>query len=638
MRLKLATQLHLGFAAAVLLALAITGMAWWITLNYEHDVEVEHQKVLGATIALAEAESALWQLRYGLPQFMVGDTAERRRILAEEPRWYEIIEARLETYARQTTAEHHQPQRQALAELRAEYQRYKEARPKFFELYQAGRVEEAARWRALTTTPYGAATVKALGRQIALERAHAEAEAREESETLATIRIMLAFLTGALLLFLAFGYAFALRALRPIRALQMQAEQVVREQLGEELDPLDHGNEIATLVASVQRMSERFTVHAAEMARAEAALRREHEALDRMVAERTVALESANRELDLRHHRSQLLTEMTGLLQTVRDLDEAAQVLPRFLEPLFEPNAGALYVIKSSLNYLDLLVRWGQMPFAPTFETTNCWGLRRGQPYLVEHADGALVCAHADAGARATLCVPMVAEGATLGLLHLVWAQPLTDAAAAQAWRAHTQRVAEQLGLALANLRLRAQLRDQSIRDIQTGLYNRRFLEESLPRDLARAEREKYPVAVFMLDVDHFKKFNDTYGHEAGDAVLHALGRVLSESVRVGDLACRFGGEEFTVALPRVSPEQARDWAERFMQRVRGMEVKAGGLSLPGVTVSMGLAFAPEHGADPETVIQAADLALYEAKRGGRDRLVVYASASPSKTADQGAP
>ena len=361
----------------------------------------------------------------------------------------------------------------------------------------------------------------------------------------------------------------------------------------------------------------------------------------KMVERTNQALETSNRALDMRHRRSQLLTEMTGLLQSVRDLNEAGQVLPRFLEPLFAPNTGALYVITSSLNYLDQLACWGKIPLAPTFEISDCWGLRRGQPYLVEQSDSALVCPHVAAtraGQAATLCVPMMAEGAALGLLHLACEQPLPDAATAQAWREHAQRVAEQLGLALANLKLRKQLRDQSIRDILTGLHNRRYLEESLPRELARAEREKYPVAVFMLDVDHFKMFNDSYGHEAGDAVLHALGRVLNESVRAGDLACRFGGEELTVALPRVSPDQAREWAARVMQRVRSMEVSVGGQSLPAITVSIGLAFSPEHGTDPETVIQAADLALYEAKRAGRDRLVVFVTTAPGQKTDQGTP
>lgn len=418
------------------------------------------------------------------------------------------------------------------------------------------------------------------------------------------------------------GLRLARAQVQPIEQLVGAVRRIGSGDIGARVDIHSSNDEIEHLAQAFNTMA--------------AALGRERQ----MVEQTNQSLEISNRALDMRHRRSQLLTEMTGLLQAVRDLDEAAQVLPRFLEPLFAPNTGALYVIASSLNYLEQLVCWGKIPLAPTFEIVDCWGLRRGQPYLVELSTSALVCPHVGATSAVhttTLCIPMMAEGATLGLLHLACAQPLPDAATAQAWREHAQRVAEQLGLALANLKLRKQLRDQSIRDILTGLHNRRYLEESLPRELARAEREKYPVAVFMLDVDHFKMFNDSYGHEAGDAVLHALGRVLNESVRVGDLACRFGGEELTVALPRVAPEQAREWAARVMQRVRDTEVKVGGRSLPAVTVSVGLAFAPEHGTDLETVIQAADLALYEAKRSGRDRLVMYVP-SPNKTTDQGTP
>lgn len=325
---------------------------------------------------------------------------------------------------------------------------------------------------------------------------------------------------------------------------------------------------------------------------------------------------------------------MTGLLQSARHIEEAAQILPQFLKPLFALNSGALYLIKSSHNYLDLLTSWGEIPFRETFEIGECWGLRRGQPYLAERLDSALVCPHVhiSGDSHATLCVPIMAEAETLGLLHLVCTAPVTGTA--QTWIEHAQHITEQLGLALANLKLRTQLRDQSIRDIQTGLHNRRYLEESLPRELARAEREKYPVAVFMLDVDHFKKFNDAHGHEAGDAVLHALGRTLGESVRAGDLACRFGGEEFTVALPQTTLAQASDWAERLMHQVRRMEVKTSGQLLPAVTVSIGLAFYPEHGSNHETVIQAADLALYEAKHKGRDRLIVYGTSISEKKSD----
>jgi len=171
--------------------------------------------------------------------------------------------------------------------------------------------------------------------------------------------------------------------------------------------------------------------------------------------------------------------------------------------------------------------------------------------------------------------------------------------------------LAAQVGMALANLRLRETLHQQSIRDALTGLYNRRYLEGALP------------LAVFMLDVDHFKNFNDTWGHDAGDAVLRALGHALRDNCRQADIACRFGGEEFTLVLPDADLPAAREWAERLMQRVRTMEVKAGGQSLPKITVSMGLALLPADGDDAETLLQAADLALYDAKHAGRDRLVV---------------
>lgn len=189
--------------------------------------------------------------------------------------------------------------------------------------------------------------------------------------------------------------------------------------------------------------------------------------------------------------------------------------------------------------------------------------------------------------------------------------------------------VAAQVGMALANLRLRDSLHQQSIRDALTGLYNRRYLEGTLPREISRALRGNRPLAVFMLDVDHFKKFNDTYGHDAGDAVLKALGRALADNCRRADIACRFGGEEFTLVLPDADERAAREWAERLMARVRALEVKSGGQALPKITISMGLALLPAHGEDAETLLQAADLALYDAKHAGRDRLVVSGGESP---------
>ena len=156
-----------------------------------------------------------------------------------------------------------------------------------------------------------------------------------------------------------------------------------------------------------------------------------------------------------------------------------------------------------------------------------------------------------------------------------------------------------------------------------TGLHNRRYLEESLNREMARSARDRQPLSLFMLDVDHFKRYNDTHGHDAGDAALRELGRELRESARASDIVCRFGGEEFVVVLPNTRDAEASAWSERLMQNVRAMEVRLGSRALPSITVSIGLAVFPQHGESAESLLHAADAALYEAKRDGRDRLCV---------------
>jgi diguanylate cyclase (GGDEF)-like protein len=181
---------------------------------------------------------------------------------------------------------------------------------------------------------------------------------------------------------------------------------------------------------------------------------------------------------------------------------------------------------------------------------------------------------------------------------------------------------AEQVGLALGNLRLMETLRGQSIRDSLTGLYNRRYLEESLAREIDRARRRGIPVAVLMLDVDHFKRFNDTHGHEAGDAVLANVGEVLKRLSRGEDVACRYGGEEFVLVLPECPTDVASRRAEEIREAVRQLPLRVRGDSIEGITVSIGVAGFPDHGDDGPTVVAAADAALYRAKAEGRDRVV----------------
>ena len=168
-----------------------------------------------------------------------------------------------------------------------------------------------------------------------------------------------------------------------------------------------------------------------------------------------------------------------------------------------------------------------------------------------------------------------------------------------------------------------ARMRELSIRDPLTDLFNRRYMEETLQREIARADRERIPLAVIMMDIDHFKRFNDELGHAAGDAVLQELGKLLFRGVRSADVACRYGGEELLLVLPGASLDVARQRAERVRSDVKNLQVERGGRPLGTITVSLGVAIFPDHGSTGEAVLESADAALYRAKNDGRDRVVV---------------
>jgi diguanylate cyclase (GGDEF)-like protein len=182
---------------------------------------------------------------------------------------------------------------------------------------------------------------------------------------------------------------------------------------------------------------------------------------------------------------------------------------------------------------------------------------------------------------------------------------------------------AEHVALALVNIRLRETLREQSVRDELTGLFNRRYMEETLERELRRATRERRSVGLIMADVDHFKAHNDRLGHAAGDEVLRGIASFLGESVRGEDVVCRFGGEEFVVILPKAGLEDTRLRAEELRRRLADRATVDLAPGLPAVTVSLGVAAFPEHGDDVEQLLAAADEALYRAKADGRDRVAV---------------
>jgi two-component system, cell cycle response regulator len=166
-------------------------------------------------------------------------------------------------------------------------------------------------------------------------------------------------------------------------------------------------------------------------------------------------------------------------------------------------------------------------------------------------------------------------------------------------------------------------MRNLSIRDPLTGLFNRRYMEEALALELHRTKRNDAQLAVIMIDIDHFKQFNDDFGHDGGDAILRALGAFFKEQVRGSDIACRYGGEEFILILSPSTAEGARQRAEKIREDARLLSVSHANRNLGAITLSLGVAIFPDHASEAEAIVKAADVALYQAKRGGRNRVVM---------------
>lgn len=341
-------------------------------------------------------------------------------------------------------------------------------------------------------------------------------------------------------------------------------------------------------------------------------------------------------ELESRNRAITLLSQMAGVLQACMTTNEAYTVIAKFAERLFPAHPGTLYLLSESRNLVQEVAVWGNRQnndACHVFAPNECWALRRGQLHQVQDPRSELLCTHVEAldqPAQPYICLPLLAQGEILGVLYLqarddrpdYATQPSRHASLSEIQQQLAMAVAEQIALALANLRLRETLRNQSIRDPLTGLYNRRYLEETLERELLRAQRKATPLAVIMLDIDHFKHFNDTFGHEAGDIVLHAVGQLLKTNFRGSDLACRYGGEEFTLVLPETSRELARERAEELRTAAAALRVLHHSEPLGSITLSLGIAVFPQHGQDWQQLLRAADAALYQAKQQGRNRVV----------------
>jgi diguanylate cyclase (GGDEF)-like protein/PAS domain S-box-containing protein len=341
------------------------------------------------------------------------------------------------------------------------------------------------------------------------------------------------------------------------------------------------------------------------------------------------ALQEANQkleawvdELQQRTREMTLLNEMGDILRACFTTEEAYSVIVRVAQQIFPAKVGALYVIGSSRNVVESAAVWGDPELAEhSFPPPECWALRRGRIHWVENAHSGMICKHVHHPAQdGYMCIPMMAQSEALGVLHLM--QP-DNVKMTESKQRLAITMSEHIAMALSNLRLHETLRSQSIRDPLTGLFNRRFMEESLELELRRASRNQRSLGMIMIDLDHFKYFNDNFGHEAGDLLLKELGKLLRTNIRGEDIACRYGGEEFTLILPEGTSAVTRQRADFYKDAIQCLDVHFRGMPLGRVTASMGVAVFPDHGRNAQALIEAADKALYRSKAAGRDRVTM---------------
>ena len=345
------------------------------------------------------------------------------------------------------------------------------------------------------------------------------------------------------------------------------------------------------------------------------------------------SLKQSHKELEQRSYEITQLNEMLDLLQVCNVREETYHIISHFVQKLFQSESGFLGIFKDSHSVLDVAMVWGGYEInEQSIRHDDCWGLRQGKAHVAStEPGGGVLCSHIQVlPSMNYFCVPLVAQGEVMGLFHL--RSGFTDGNhSPESFRRimdSKQRLAaavtDHIALALSNLGLRETLRVQSIRDPLTGLFNRRFMEESLEREFSRAKRQKVTVAIIMMDIDHFKHFNDTYGHDAGDFLLSEIGTLLKKMVRGDDIACRYGGEEFIIIMPTAPKDIVFKRAEDIRHQVKNLHVQHQNIDLGTVSVSIGVSHYDEHSTmTSTTVLKAADMALYQAKNQGRDRVVI---------------
>jgi diguanylate cyclase (GGDEF)-like protein/PAS domain S-box-containing protein len=371
-----------------------------------------------------------------------------------------------------------------------------------------------------------------------------------------------------------------------------------------------NGAEEDRFVTVIEDISQRKT--------AEEGLVRLRAELEARVLERTRELQLSSERWQERNKAVSIVNELVAFLLSAHDEAEACRIASTYMPRILGRSAGVLRLADGDM--LIPAASWGDPGAPAAIAKSECWAARRSVTHQTRAGRSDLRCGHChdiDAGCP-TACEPMIVDGRIIGVLTVRWPADAQSAFESDAILVST--VAEQLALALSNIRLRAELHTLAVRDPLTGLHNRRHLTDHLPRAIANARRARTSVSVLLADVDHFKQFNDRFGHDAGDRVLKAVGGAMARSLREGDVAFRYGGEEFVAVLSDCMPEDAMRWAERLRSAIADASAQADPeRKMPRITCSVGVASFPADGATASQLLEAADRALYAAKDAGRN-------------------
>ncbi len=330
----------------------------------------------------------------------------------------------------------------------------------------------------------------------------------------------------------------------------------------------------------------------------------------REIAEQTLQAEKQ----DLTRYSRELALVSAGseLIQAAQDEAQLNAAVAQILFEMLPEASGYFALVSPSKDIVEVCQSWGDGQVPEAFHPSDCVALQLGRKIHRSESVVHIPCKHVKPCSDC-ICMPLRSPTGFLGVLHVESSSPIPTKRADS-----IALFAAQVTLGLTNLRMREALRSQSVRDPLTGLFNRRYFDETLQRELAAYHRDGAPLSILMLDLDHFKRVNDTFGHAAGDDALRSLGRLMRSSFRESDVICRYGGEEFAVILKNSDVGNAYAKAESFRRVVEQADLSWNGRDMGRMTTSVGVACCAEFD-DSDQLVQASDAALYQAKRMGRN-------------------